>query len=93
MPAALTVDSVDQSLVDDFLARVDRFVDNVNRLHENIMEQMNNRFGPAVPEKEEPMYEETAAVSQPEQAVVTADDIDIDALLAEVDLSDMGMSM
>lgn len=91
MPAALTVD---QSLVDAYLARVDRFYDNVNRFEETLKEMtssLKDRFMPTAPEKEAPVYQEVAT-AQPEQAVVTADDIDLDALLKGIDLGD-GMSL
>lgn len=86
MPAALTMDqlTVDQSLVDSFLARVDRFVDNINRLEETLAD-MKDRFMPTAPERKEPVHQEVAA-TQPKQAVVTADDIDLEALLSGIDL-------
>ena len=95
MPAALTVDTVDQSLVDSFLERVDRFVDNVDRFQKTLAEMKENlmdKFAPASPEVEEPVHEEIAAAA-PEQDVVTADDIDLDALLAGVDLGGVEMDM
>ncbi len=94
MPAALTVD---QSLVDNYLARVDRFWNNVDQFANTLKEMTSNlkdRFAPTMLVQEEPVYQEvsTAQSEVAEQAVVTADDIDLDALLAGVDLG-AGMSM
>lgn len=108
MPAALTVD---QSLVDKYLARVDRFWNNVDQFEQQLKEMANefkDRFMPSV--QETPMYQdaaqtvyqETAAVNpvyqepaaaQPEKKVVTADEIDLDSLLAGIDLGGAGVSM
>lgn len=90
MPAALTVD---QGLVDSYLSRVDLFFDNVSRLGETLREMTSN-----LGEKIAPSRNETAqnqAVAQPVQvqpAVVTADDIDVDALLQGIDIDGQGMS-
>lgn len=100
--AALTVD---QSLVDKYLERVDRFYNNVQSLQDSVKDmlgEIKDRF--ASTEKTspvmeayqesspvEPVYQEAAAV-QPEKPVVTADEIDIDALLKGIDLGD-GMTM
>lgn len=95
MPAALVVD---QSLVDKYLARVDRFWNNVDQFANTLKDMtsdLKDRFMPEAPVKAEPVYQETvtAAVQQPEQAaVVTADDIDLDALLRDVNLGG-GLSM
>lgn len=93
MPAALTVD---QSLVDAYLARVDRFWNNVEQFGQTLRDMtsdLKDRFMPEAPVVEEPAYQEVAAVTEePEQAVVTADDIDLDALLQGVDLGG-GLSM
>lgn len=94
MPAAMTIDrsllTVDQSLVDNFLARVERFTNNINRLQDTITE-MKEKFMPASHEKEAPVQQ--AAAPAPVQDVVTADDIDIDALLSGIDLGVPGQSM
>ena len=100
--AALTVD---QSLVDKYLERVDRFYNNVQFLQDSVKDMLSgikDRFASAEktsPVMEayqesspvEPVYQEAAAV-QPEKPVVTADEIDIDALLKGIDLGD-GMTM
>ena len=55
MPAALTVD---QSLVDNYLARVDRFFNNVNRFEETLKEMtdgLKEKFMPTAPEREAPI--------------------------------------
>lgn len=108
MPAALTVD---QSLVDKYLARVDRFWNNVDQFGQQLKEMANefkDRFMPSV--QETPMYQDTAqtiyqetaavnpvyqepAAAQPEKKVVTADEIDLDSLLAGIDLGGAGVSM
>lgn len=86
MTAVMTVD---QSLVDSFLERVNRFVDNVDRFEETIKEELQSRFSPTVPE---PMVSvpQAAAATDPEQSVITPDDIDLNALLQGVDF-DGGM--
>lgn len=90
MPAlALTVD---QSLVDRYLERVDRFVDNVKRLGDTLA-NMGEQFKSARLEKEEPVYQEASAAAVAEKPVVTADDIDLDALLQGIDLGEAGVSM
>lgn len=89
MPAALLVD---QSLVDRYLERVDRFWSNVEQLGttlKDMTDSLKDRFVPEAPVKEEPVYQEvvTATEQQPAQeAVITADDIDLDALLRDVSL-------
>lgn len=89
MPAALTVNQnfaglfVDQSLVDEYLARVNRFVNNVNTF-ENTLNGLLNRSKPIVSEMETPVYQEAA--TEPAQNIVTADDINIDDLLKGIDL-------
>lgn len=91
MAAAL---AVDQSLVDNYLARVDRFVSNVGRFEEQLKEMtgaVKERFAPESAQMAgQPVSYEPAA-TKPEQAVVTADDIDIDALLSGVDLGGMSL--
>lgn len=95
MPAALLVD---QSLVDKYLERINRFCNNVNKLDEtlkDIASGLKDKFMPEAPVKEEPAYQQSmASVSQePIKApVVTADDIDLDALLKDVNLGS-GLSM
>lgn len=95
MPAALLVD---QSLVDRYLERVDRFWNNVDQFANTLKEMtsdLRDRFMPEAPVKEEPAYQEAvaAAVQEPEKApVITADDVDLDALLKDVDLGG-GLSM
>ena len=97
MPTALTVD---QSFVDNYLARVDRFCKNVEDLGKSIQE-FAGRF--TVQEQAEPQYEETAsnyreadyveaAAAEETPEAVTADDIDLDSLLQGVDL-DGGLTM
>ena len=88
MPTALTVD---QSFVDNYLARVDRFCKNVEDLGKSIQE-FAGRF--TVQEQAEPQYEETASNYREADYVeaVTADDIDLDSLLQGVDL-DGGLTM
>lgn len=108
MPAALTVD---QSLVDRYLARVDRFWNNVDQFGKQLKEMVDefkDRLTPSV--QENPMYQdathttyqETAAAkpvyqeyaaAQPEKKVVTADEIDLDSLLAGIDIGGAGVSM
>lgn len=76
--------TVDQTLVDNYLARVDRFVNNVKQFEEQLKEMTNTvveRFTPE--QKTEPVLQE----SEPD--VVTPDDIDIDALLSGVDIGGM----
>lgn len=94
MPAALTVD---QSLVDNYLARVDRFCDNVKKLEETLGELtsgLKEKFMPAESKMEAPeyVYEEASAV-QSEPKTVTADDIDLDALLAGIDFGQDSASL
>lgn len=78
---------VDQSLVDSYLARVDRFVNNVRSFEETLANMMS-RPEPVVPERTTPVYQETAA-AEPARDVVTADDIDLDALLSGINLNGM----
>lgn len=104
MPTATYVDPsmlVDQSLVDSFCARADRFVNNVNDFRQrldNMLSEVKEKFAPEMeaPAVEEPTYQEAATVTEDVAVtaddVVTADDIDIDALLQGVDLGS-GMSM
>lgn len=86
MSAALTVD---QSLVDAYLERVERFVSNVDNFSQTL-KSLKDKFVSAVSEKPEPVYQETVA-STPEQATVTADEIDLDELLKGVDLNGMSL--
>lgn len=91
MPAALTVD---QSLVDNYLARVNRFFDNVNRFEDTLREMtdgLKEKFTPAAPEKDASTYQETTVMQQP--ATVTAADIDLDDLLRGVDLGTPDLSV
>lgn len=89
MPAALTANQnfaglfVDQSLVDSYLARVDRFVNNVKNF-EDTLNGLLGRSEPTVSEMKTPVYQEVATA--PAQSVVTADDINIDDLLKGIDL-------
>ena len=81
--------TVDQSLVDAYLARVDRFVRNVEQFEQQIKDMTSAVKERLVPEqKAQTVYRESTA-PKPTQDVVTADDIDIDALLSGVDLGDM----
>ncbi len=78
--------TVDQSLVDAYLARVDRFVSNVERFEQQLKDMTSTVKERLIPEqKAQTVYQETVA-PKPEHDVVTADDIDIDALLSGVDL-------
>lgn len=82
MPA--TALTVDQGLVDAYLARVDRFVNNVVSFEETLA-QMNR----PEPEMEMPVFQDTyqePEMAEPAQDVITADDINIDDLLKGVDL-------
>lgn len=90
MPMTLTVD---QSLVDKYLARVDRFVQNVNRLGDTLKE-IGAEFGKkTAPTMTEPSVQQAAPqASAPQPEVVTADDINIDALLQGIDFGGQGMS-
>lgn len=90
MPAALTVD---QGLVDSYLSRADLFFDNVSRLGETLREMTSNLGEKIAPSRNETVQNQ--AVAQPVQvqpAVVTADDIDVDALLQGIDIDGQGMS-
>lgn len=90
MAAVLTVD---QQLVDNYLARANRFSENVKRFEEQLKEITNAIKGRFVPDTDQtamPAYQ-AAVATESEQAVVTADDIDIDALLNGVDLNEMSM--
>lgn len=90
MPAALTVD---QGLVDSYLNRVDLFFDNVSRLGETLREMTSNLGEKIAPSRNDTVQNQ--AVEQPVQAqpaVVTADDIDVDALLQGIDIDGQGMS-
>lgn len=95
MPATLTIDrnilTVDQSLVDIYLARVDRFVKNVRQFEQQLKDATDAVKEHFVPDqKAQPDIqhrEPVAAKSEP--AVVTAADIDIDALLNGVDIGGM----
>lgn len=100
--AALTVD---QSLVDKYLERVDRFCNNVQSLQNSVKDMLGgikDKFASAertAPVMEayqesalvEPVYQEAAAV-QPEEPTITAEEIDIDALLKGIDLGN-GITM
>lgn len=95
MPAALTVD---QSLVDNYLARVDRFCDNVKKFEETLGELtsgLKEKFMPAESKTEAPVYDayEEASAVQSEPKTVTADDIDLDALLAGIDFGQASASL
>ena len=64
MPAALTVD---QSLVDKYLARVDRFWNNVDQFEQQLKEMANefkDRFMPSV--QKTPMYHRPYIRKQPQ---------------------------
>ena len=90
MPAALTVD---QGLVDSYLDRVDIFFDNVSRLGETLREMTSNLGEKIAPSRNDTVQNQ--AVEQPVQAqpaVMTADDIDVDALLQGIDIDGQGMS-
>lgn len=85
----VTAYTVDQSLVDAFLSRVDRFVNNVQNFGDTLSDMLR-RPEPEIPETVAPetsMYQETAAVQSAEE-VITADDINIDDLLRGLDLGD-----
>lgn len=87
MPAAVL--TVDQSLVDGYLERANHFYDNVEKFASDLKDMLK-RPESVAESREQPVYQETAAV-QPEQAVVTADDIDLDALLSGVDLGGVSL--
>lgn len=83
--------TVDQSLVDSYLDRVNRFVSNVERFEQQLKEMTANVVNRFTPEhKTEPVLQEPATAKS-EPAVVTADDIDIDALLSGVDIGGMSL--
>ncbi len=85
MSAVMTVD---QELVDTYLSRVDRFVNNIQNFENTLKEMtgsLKDKFMSNFSEQEESAHQEIAA-AEPEQAVVTADDIDLDALLSGIDL-------
>ena len=90
--------SVEQNLVDQYLARVERFCSNVEQFSQTLKDMttgLRDRFMPEAPVAEAPVYQEAAtmAAQQPAQAdVVTADDVDIDALLRDLNLGS-GLSM
>lgn len=86
MPATLTVD---QSLVDAYLERANRFYDNVEKFASDLKDMLK-RPESVTEVREQPVYQETVA-AQPEQAVVTADDIDLDDLLRGVDLGGVSL--
>lgn len=91
MPAAAF--TVDQSLVDNYIARVDRFANNVETFAKTLAE-MKNTIMSNISKKEEPVRQETAAIpNDTVQSVVTADEIDLDALLKGIDLSGAEMNM
>lgn len=104
MPAALTAEQrnalfIDQKLVDDFLARVDRFVNNVNKLGETLRsmkDDVKERITPAISRQETHAYQAPAAPTRDTVAVksvVTPDDIDLDALLGDIDLNGAGITV
>lgn len=80
MPASVL--TVDQSLVDNYLSRVERFAHNI----QNFKETLDSLLKPS-----EPAVSEMAeSVQQTRQSgVVTADDIDINALINGIDLTGM----
>lgn len=106
MPAALTIDrsllTVDPELVNSYLARVNRFVENVNRFEQQLKGMTNAIKERVMPEPtvtsdiQHDIYHDIdhrqePAAAKPEQPVITADDIDIDALLNGVDIGGMTM--
>lgn len=105
MPAALDIDmsllTVDQNLVDNYLARVDRFVDNISNFENTLKEafaEVKDRFMPSqtaktesVAQTPEPVYQTMPNTVEP--GLVTADDIDLEKLLAGVDLGTPGLSV
>lgn len=103
MPAAELF--VDQDLVDEYLERVERFHNNVISFEESLNKMLhdtsNEEIAPiheAEPEMDvyheadEPVYEEAPAVQPDTQDVVTAEDIDIEKLLADMNF-DGGLTM
>lgn len=97
MPAAIDMNQlvVDQSLVDNYLARVKRFADNVKRFEEqldNALTIVKDRFMPEQKTQSAMDIEHREPeATKPDSAVVTADDIDIDALLSGVDIGGMSI--
>ena len=90
MPAALTVD---QGLVDSYLNRVDLFFDNVSRLGETLREMTSNLGEKIAPSRNDTVQNQAVEqLVQAQPAVVTADDIDVDALLQGIDIDGQGMS-
>lgn len=88
MPAALTVETVDQSLVDSYLERANRFAENVRQFEKTLKEMINkvkDHISPAISDTEAPVYQETADA----ESVVTAEDIDLNQLLRGIDLNGM----
>ena len=95
MPAAAY--TVDQSLVDAYLARVNRFCQNVADLQNTLQELSDQYLGQEQAELLDEQEAYAAMQTEPEMAqeeeqAVTEDDIDLDSLLQGVDL-DGGLSM
>lgn len=101
----MNIAMVDQSQVDAYLDRAQRFIDNVNTFKETLIERLReigqaNPFAADVSHRKVPVQTaepmQTSPVSQttpvqmtastPTSSPVTADDVDIDALLGDLDL-------
>lgn len=91
---------VEQSAVDAHLQRVNRFIDNVHKFQSKLDSFMTaperTQESQMVPQQQTPvnapMYEASATASTPTQEKITADDIDIDAILGSVNL-ETGVSL
>ena len=87
----MPVELVDQSLVDKYLERINRFVNNVNAFEKSLTDMVSkvrSHFTPTVSETEASILQEAVP---PKPSVVPADDIDIDKLLVGIDLGGMSL--
>ena len=94
-----TVQMVDQSLVDAHLQRVNRFVDNVHKFQKKLDSLKSSSEMTQSQTTQQSIHQSAPQIAQPQMAQqtqqdqkVTADDIDIDAILSGVNL-DTGMAI
>lgn len=91
----MSVAVVEQSRIDSYLERVQRFVDNVYSFKERLDAFLSDQ--PATELDNQPVYESASYEPAEEfsasedysaaEPVITAEDVDIDALLSDIDLS------
>lgn len=84
--------TVEQSMIDAYLDRIHRFIDNVNQFKERLSEMMSQR-GPVDGDEagmRTTYSQQTAAYQETSDSgrSLTADEVDIDALLSDIGLGD-----